>query len=147
MHTITNDNWIHKYMYKRKIFFFLLTLSFAVDSLSSPLLFSVQIWCSHQSLCQLPQSPDDLFFFFLNFSFYVLLSFCFHAWLPLSFSINSPKRCTRWKGPWDNPFLHLITNVRMQSSNPFSQEGWSVFGLSSFGRRRVEGEGENNERI
>lgn len=72
-------------MYKRKIFF-LLTLSFAVDSLCPPLSSFLFRYGVHiKAFINFLTSPDDLFFF-LNFSFYVLLSFCFHARLPLSFS-------------------------------------------------------------
>lgn len=34
-------------------------------------------------------------------------------------SVSSRRLCTRWR-PRDNPLQHLIANVRMQSSNPFS---------------------------
>lgn len=45
---------------------------------------------------------------------------------------SSPWPCTRWRRPWYNPLLHLITNVRMQSSNPCSvmerrAAGWLAY--------------------
>lgn len=52
----------------------------------------------------------------------------------LSFTLlySSSRPCTRWRRPWNNPLSRLITNVRMQSSNPCSltegrAAGWLAY--------------------